>query len=443
MGMFLKDGLILRTLRESPLEDRQKLAEFYRNTFHEIPDLSGEQLLNWTLDLMADTHPTTSLDDFWLVVDPHRENAIVSALMLIPQMWRYEDVEIPVGRIELVATHPEYRRRGLVSVQMDAAHERSAALGHVLQGITGISHYYRRFGYAFTVLLGSGMAVNFSSISPLKPDEKPSYTLRPAVDADVPLMVKWDRAYAEQCLLSTVRTEAMWRYELSERNQNTPPALYTYMIVDQQGESVGYVAYVVSEPFTYASVVGYNTGEKASILVTFNDVMRAVDQQLQERSRGKEKSFERLGFDVGCHPTIEALIQRTSSGVVSKTPHAWYLRVPDLPIFMEKIKPVLERRLHGSGANNYTGELKISFYDFTGIVMQFEDGQLTAVAYQDILPQEAHAQFPYHSFLNIVFGHHHVDELRYILPEVSANREAAILLGILFPKKRSWLMAQA
>lgn len=441
MAKQLKDGLILRTLQESPIEDRTKLAEFYRDTFEEIPELASSQILNWSNDLISESHPTTSLDDFLYVVDSTKDDAIVSAVMLIPQMWRYEDIPLPMGRIELVATHPDYRRRGLIRVLMDAAHERSAALGHVVQGITGISHYYRRFGYAFTVPMASGMGVNFSAMPGLNEGGSSAFTLRPAVTADIPLLVEWDRQYGDHCLLSTVRTDAMWDYELNQRNKNTPAGMYTYIIVDAQSDAVGYVSYVLNERFGFVSVVAYNVGEKTSILATFPDAIRAIKDKVNEGRTDPETTFERLGFDIGCHPTIANIIQRTSSGVVRELPHAWYLRVANLPGFIKLIKPVLERRLIGSGANNYTGELVISFYDFTGLIMRFENGKLINVEQKEIEEHEAQASFPFHSFLNVVFGHHDVDELRHILPEVSVSSTATILLNILFPKKHSWLMA--
>ena len=48
-------------------------------------------------------------------------------------------------------------------------------------------------------------------------------------------------------------------------------------------------------------------------------------------------------------------------------------------------------------------------------------------------------RFAYHSFLSIVFGHRTFDEVRHILPDTLANRDAAVLLDILFPKKQSMI----
>jgi hypothetical protein len=115
--------------------------------------------------------------------------------------------------------------------------------------------------------------------------------------------------------------------------------------------------------------------------------------------------------------------------------------VPDLPAFIRHIAPVLEKRLENSGANRYTGDLKIGFYDLTGLTIHFENGRITSVTQGELPQYEGDADFPYLTFLNVLFGHRTLDELAYVLPEVTFNRKAAVLLDALFPAKRSWVVA--
>nr|AIA18563.1 Acetyltransferase (GNAT) domain protein [uncultured bacterium] len=147
----LPDGLILRSLSENIASDVERLPDFYAsiNAADDTDDIK-EGVRVWTRDLMHG-HATVTLDDIFVVVDPAKDDLLVSATLLIPQTWRYEDVVIPVGRPELVATHPDYRNRRLVRALFDALHERSAALGHNLQVITGIAHFYRQFGYTMSL----------------------------------------------------------------------------------------------------------------------------------------------------------------------------------------------------------------------------------------------------------------------------------------------------
>jgi hypothetical protein len=49
------------------------------------------------------------------------------------------------------------------------------------------------------------------------------------------------------------------------------------------------------------------------------------------------------------------------------------------------------------------------------------------------------AEFPNHSFWNVVFGHRTLDELEYVLPDIWATSKATVLLGALFPKHPSFV----
>ena len=66
----------------------------------------------------------------------------------------YEGVEFDAGLPELVGTHPDYRRRGLVREQFEVLHRWSKERGHLMQAIAGIPYYYRRFGYEMAVYMG-------------------------------------------------------------------------------------------------------------------------------------------------------------------------------------------------------------------------------------------------------------------------------------------------
>jgi predicted acetyltransferase len=65
--------------------------------------------------------------------------------------WEYGGIPFGVGRPEIVASDPGYRERGLVRAVFELLHARSAALGHMAQGITGIPYYYRQFGYEYAL----------------------------------------------------------------------------------------------------------------------------------------------------------------------------------------------------------------------------------------------------------------------------------------------------
>ena len=139
-------------------------------------------------------HPTFEPERDVTVVEDTTTGRIVSALFLIPQVWSYAGMPMPVGQPELIATHPDYRRRGLVRAQFDVIHEWSRAADHVWQFISGIPWYYRQFGYSYAIdlparpVLGLAEPPAVSSVAPAAPSppRPPSeYRLRTAVENEI------------------------------------------------------------------------------------------------------------------------------------------------------------------------------------------------------------------------------------------------------------------
>ena len=117
----LGDGLILR---HGMPRDKEQLADFNSsvNSTSSYPD---ESIYHWTLDMMSGDLPNLGPSDFTIVEDQNT-GRIVSTLNLISQTWQYAGIKLGAGRIELVGTHPDYRRKGLVRAQMEIAHQWSA-----------------------------------------------------------------------------------------------------------------------------------------------------------------------------------------------------------------------------------------------------------------------------------------------------------------------------
>jgi GNAT superfamily N-acetyltransferase len=435
MQKELDGGLILRSISGGHADDPEGLVSFYKQVFGESGDDDIENMGEWTRDLLAG-HPTTTGDDIWVVVDPEQDDKIVSALLLIPQTWYYEDIPFGLGRIELVATDKNYRRRGLIRQLMDTAHARSTQLGHTVQGITGIPNYYRRFGYGMSLELGTLGSLPFDSIPSLTADAEQVYTLRPATEDDAEQIATWDEAEIGDGL--TVRRDAeIWRYEINGRRRESN--IYHYPHIIQRGdEPVGYVMIATIPELPYFNLSQYIVGPKASYLATFDDVLRELKRIKDQIHTNAEKTRPHMiNFSAILPDVVWTLIRKLGSGSLRFYTYAWYMRVPDLGAFARQIAPVLERRLDGSAAHRYTGTLKIGFFDFTGLTLTFEDGKLKEATQGQMSDDDAHAAYPYHSFLDVVFGHRTTLELGRILPDVYSSRTAHVLIDILFPLQKN------
>lgn len=443
MQKLLRDGLILRSISEGHTSDRGDLPGFFDEVFKQAGNRDSRMLGQWTETLLAGDHPTVTSDDVWVVVDPAENDRIVSSLLLIPQVWRYETVSLPVGRPELVATHTDYRRRGLIRELMNAAHERSAALGHVIQGITGINHYYRQFGYTMALDLGGHAILPFVGVPNLPEGQSPRYTLRPASDEDIPAIMTWNEYASRAYIVSTRRSADEWRYELHGRDNNPMWKLAIFIITRQSDQQdVGYVS-VRQQKFDTAWVcMDYIVGDQSSYLDTFEDVIRELRAQAQQLYG--DAAPIHLIFDSGQPAALDLLIDRTFPGTVRQRHYAWYIRAASPAQLIQRITPVLERRLADSAANRYTGDLKIQFFDLNGLHIRFVDGKIAAVCdvHMDTLDvasweADVNAGFPWHSFLTLVLGYRNYEEIQHILPECWADRKAVILLDALFPRRRS------
>ncbi|NDJ86020.1 MAG: GNAT family N-acetyltransferase [Chloroflexi bacterium] len=437
----LDDGLILRSLAEGTPRDKTQLSKFYLDVFIEAYGPEDEWIGPWADDLLAASHPTVTDDDVWVVIDPTQDDRIVSALLLIPQTWRYETLSFGVGRVELVATHKDYRDRGLVRELFAALHARSKALGHSIQAITGIPYFYRQFGYAMAVDLGTSAAIPFEAIPELKEDEAPFCHLRPATEADIPAMMAWEEMFAARHLLSHLRPQCLWEYEMTRRNKATVRAVQYHIIVDKGGRDIGYITTERTAYQRNITFLEYAVGPEASYLQTYDDVLRSIRDYALNNYEGQVPYYIRVGS--GLYPTLQPLLEKTGIVPPRPTTYSWYIRVPDMVQFLTDLKPILEQRLSGSLAHRYTGELKIQLYSRRGLYMRFEDGCIVAIDDRRPEIEKEDAAFPYHTFLNVVFGHRTVQQLAAVLPDVGTNRKGQILLDVLFPPKPSWLVPLA
>lgn len=424
------------TLRWATPEDVDKLAEF-NSSIHEEDDSMRNIIGQWVRDLCSGDHPTTSAADFTLVENAAGE--IVSSLCIIPQTWAYAGLPMPVGRPELVGTHPDYRQRRLVRLQMELIHAKGAARGELLQGITGIPWYYRRFGYDMALDLGGARRFvwgNAGGYNQLKPAEEEPYRWRQAAEADIPLLQQLYAIHNAPYLLTTLRSDAEWEWVL---NGPTPPSVQmrTYWIIENQaGESVGYVQFALwpDSLVVYELAVLPGRSLRDMSLYLLRAFKRFVDEK-NETSPFDKSPVHKLSFAFGrFHPVYTALDPELEKQLI---PYAWYIRIPDLPAFLRHVQPLLEARLAESVMAGHTGEVKLNFYTST-LTLAFEKGRMGELGtYQPKQLQDGDAVFPDLTFLKLVCGRHSLEEIKELYPDCYAKAEAKVLLGILFPKQPS------
>lgn len=426
-------GLILR--RSSP-QDADALANFNARIHSDDGfDKPDERLAAWTRDLLTRPHPTFNPDDF-TIIEEAASGRIVSSLNLIPQTWAYEGIPFGVGRSELVGTLPEFRNHGLVRFQYDEIHKWSAERGQMVQAITGIPYFYRKFGYEMALDLSGGRFGYEAHVPKLKAGETEPYRLRPATPTDIPFIAKVYEQSQKRYPIVCQRTPEVWRYELDGRSEKHVNRLEHRIIEDSNGEPVGFLLHphflVMDGAFAFA----YELKAGVSWLAVTPSVARYLWETGQAYAKRDERPSNSFGFLVGTqHPAYEVLGSKLPS---NDRPYAWYLRVPDLPGFIRHIAPALEERLAGSIAVGHTGKIRINRYS-TMLELSFERGILTGVDEESRNPSDyGDLGLPDLTILQLIFGRSSFGELRAAFPDAYYdNEEARILIDIVFPKKNS------
>ena len=435
----LGDGLILR---HGSVEDADALADINsRMHSDDGPDQPNLGIGAWIQDLVAKPHPTLVPSDF-TVVEETSTGKIVSTLCLIPQTWTFDGIEFGVGRPELVCTLPEFRKRGLVRVQMEEVHKWSTDRGHLVQVITGIPYFYRQFGYDMALNL-SGARRGFEPHVPaLKEGETEPFNIRLAVDGDVDFILKTYESHERKQAISCKRTPEIVRYEMTGKSALSIIRYEKMIIEDTNGKHIGYFEHPNELWFGGVACVYFALAEGASWLAVAPSVVRYLWKKGAEIAERESTTRTSFSFNLGeQHPIYEVLDDKLPT---VRKPYAYYVRVPDVPAFLTQVKPALEKRLAESAAVGYSGELRVGFYK-DGFRMVFENGKITSIeSIKHNTDRDVDVSFPNYTFLHVLFGHRSFDELRHAFVDCYVhNPTARVLINALFPKRDSFVQAVA
>jgi hypothetical protein len=430
----LGDDLILR--RSNPA-DAEKIFEF--NAFIHGEDGPDDRIGQWARDLLEKPHPTFAPNDF-TIVEQKSTGRIVSSLNLIPQTWSYEGIPFKVGRPELVGTLPEFRNRGLVRLQMEEVHRWSTAQGQLVQAITGIPNYYRMFGYEMCVDLDGSRSGFEMNLPRLAEDAIEPYRLRPATETDIPFISAVYQHAGRRSLLQAERDQAMWRLEINGRSEKSI-ARQIWNIIERcsDGEAVGILAHPWFAGEVTCPAQVYELKPGISWAAVTPSVVRWLWNLGESVCTRDGKTCSAFTFALGGdHPVYDVL--RDSLPRVRR-PYSWYMRVPDLAGFIRHITPALEMRLANSLIPGHTGGVRLNFYR-SGLRLSFEYGKLAAVdSWQPDPKNEGDISFPNQVFLQVLFGHRGLDEIRQAYADCWWERdETRLLVSSLFPRKPSQVL---
>ncbi|MBI1295937.1 GNAT family N-acetyltransferase [bacterium] len=413
-------------MRRATPADIETLTRF-KALVHGSPGHPGHAIAERARSWLDGSHPIVRPSD-WTVIDDLTTGEIVSTCALLSQRWQYGESEFGVGQIEFVGTHPDYRRLGLVRLQIEDLHAESERRGHLLQVIGGIPNYYRQFGYELALSWGGGRIGYACQDIVETPITEGRHHIRPATVDDLPQIAAFDRVGQRRSLLSVQRDDALWRLELDGRGELNVFRRLLFMIETDEGTPVGFFA---RHPKPHGELLWLSRCELAEG-VNWLAVAPVIWQHLSTVDPAIRKIGCWLGTD---HPLYRVFPQRLAQVEPAAT---FYIRIPDPALFVRQIVPVLEDRLARSIAASYSGELRLNFYR-SGLILKWEGGRLV-----DLLPwqkpnvDQADLSFPDLTFYQTLLGHRSFVELAGAFADCLAHNEPArVLVDILWPKAPS------
>jgi hypothetical protein len=393
--------------------------------------------------LMSGRTSLMSAGDYAVVEDTHKEgNPLVASVCLQYMEWEYDGISFLMSRPEDVVTDAAYRNRGLMRILFELLHARSAAKGCLLEGITGIPYFYRQFGYEYALDLCASHVVQLEAIPRASSGEgkKEAYSLREGTLKDLPRLKELYDQQRPGYLVSTTMTEGYLQWLLEEEKVSATSKhnlIRTLVIEDTDGRVQGWFTMTGKRRARnlFIKLACLNrTLNFQSIMPSILRALQTYGEQIPPETFNTE-ALSGINFYLDQNNPIYAALGKLDAK--AEVAQSWYIRVADLPKFIQHIVPALERRLIGSAVASYTGELKLDFYR-SGLRLVFEQGHLTIVEdwRSTVLDNSSDGGFPPLVFLKALFGYRSLAELRQIYPDVWVNN--TVLFNTLFPARASW-----
>ncbi len=419
----LADGFILRSATQS---DSHEIADL-NSHIHE-----NEGLGVWLEDAMSSGHPTMDASQVFVITTP--EGHIVSTLAFIPQTWRYEDILIPVGQLEAIATHEHYRRHGFSRKLIETVHHLSYKQGNLIHAVVGIPTYYRRYGYDYALDFRGRRSIHLDNV-PMG-IETPPFTIRLATETDIPHLIRIQNHHNQTYLVTNYCDETRWKFDISGHSEGSDAQVRIFCIIDDQSQIVGY--YRTFPALWDGTLVIIEFAMQVTI--PYRLAMLAVLNAMRDRYTDEDGNCQlaQISLEIGIHHAVYDTLPEILDP--APRPSAWYIHLPDEARLIQYIKPVLEGRLEQSNMCGLTATTKINLASHE-LTIHIKHGEISLIALARlVLGDEANATFPPYVFNQLVMGYRSLEEIQYAYADCLSDTETTMLLNNLFPKKASFVI---
>jgi len=388
--------------------DVEQVYELMRVVFpHEDVDGIVRRLLN--------LYPPMTMDHVFTVT--YGDEA-VAVLVLIPQTWVMDGVELEVAEMGCVATHPDHRNRGLQRMLNERFDEAAEAGGYDLCALAGIPFFYRQFGYEYSLDLDHKTTVAVSQL----PEMQPSLEARGFTEADIPAAAELLDSVTSRYMVHSRRSMPVWRMQHKTGFYKGEP-YEGYALHD--GDDLQAYVRVQPRPKDETLVLM----EAAAAPGVHGQVLEFLRRLCLEN--GVETLVSALGY---VDPLSEQL---TGLGAQQSRLYGWQVKVVDVVKLLRKMAPLLESRLEGTRLSGLTETVNLNFRRFS-VDLVFEGGRLTGVSLSRDCSDRTVGLNPY-VFPQLLLGYRSREELEHAYPDVRVAPSRRELVDALFPKRPSYI----
>ena len=218
--------------------------------------------------------------------------------------------------------HPATRGRDLFFVVDEGS-------GEIVSSLCLIPHFYRQFGYEYTLSLEATLRLELRHVSG---SPEPAFTFRRATLDDIPTLRQLYGEAARDLTIHTVRGEGTWRY-LETHADGTVTERERWIIQDPDGKLARYVS-VQRHPF----------GEELTVDETARLSLEAALAALQ---LARKLAFDRENPGIRLNLPASATLTHLARSLEAhdEGTYAWQIHVLDVAALLRALGPVLERRV--------------------------------------------------------------------------------------------------
>lgn len=381
-----------------------------------------------TADCLMRHFPGIRRDQFFMLRDAATSEVVMS-ICLVPWALSFGPVRLDAVMIEMVLTHPQYRRKGLVRSMIHYLHEQIARQGNDIGLILGIPFYYRQFGYTYSLDAASPAPIEVPSLPAAESALRGQYHLRQATLEDIPDLMRCHDGMVSAFGLHAQRGPALWEFYL--RSAGYP----VQVVVDQAVRRVaGYCILKHDGPRDVRIIEdAWDTDAAAGFMI----------------ARHHQRGVSRMVFD---WPGLSRLarvclgadgIRDAAGAKAAAGGNQWLIRIPDPARLMHRLGPVWQDRLAQSPYADLTMDLRINLYR-EAYVMHFRDGRLLSVDNAGFVDTSMGSSggdlcIPRDAFVRLLLGYRSLDELTDAWPDIWCTPARRDLIHVLFPRFPSYV----